>query len=38
MAEDTDGASVFLARNSWELSYAKKERPDIRFDATRERG
>jgi len=37
MAEDRDGAPVYLARNAWELSYTEREWPNIRFAATRER-
>jgi peptide chain release factor 3 len=37
MAEDRDGAPIFLARNSWELRYAQKQWPGIVFAATRER-
>lgn len=37
MAEDRDGAPVFLARDSWELNYAAREWPNIRFLETRER-
>jgi peptide chain release factor 3 len=37
MAEDRDGAPIFLARNGWELRYAQKEWPNILFAATRER-
>lgn len=37
MAEDRDGASVFLARNLWELNRAREDFPKIRFSDTRER-
>ncbi len=37
MAEDRDGAPVFLARNSWELNYTQERNPKIRFTSTRER-
>ncbi|MBV9841744.1 MAG: peptide chain release factor 3 [Sphingomonadaceae bacterium] len=37
MAEDRDGAPVFLARDNWELSYVNERSPDIRFSATKER-
>jgi peptide chain release factor 3 len=37
MAEDRDGAPVYLARNVWELNYTKEHWPKIRFEATRER-
>ncbi len=36
MAEDRDGAPVFLARNSWELDYVAKDWPAVRFDKSRE--
>ncbi|MBI3707914.1 MAG: peptide chain release factor 3 [Proteobacteria bacterium] len=36
MAEDRDGAPVFLARNAWELNYTRERWPDIRFNTTRE--
>jgi len=36
IAEDRDGAPVFLARNSWELNYTKERWPQIRFLTTRE--
>ncbi|HIJ62108.1 MAG TPA: peptide chain release factor 3 [Rhodospirillaceae bacterium] len=36
MAEDRDGALVFLARNAWTLSRAQQDFPDLRFLATRE--
>ncbi len=37
MAEDGDGAPVFLAKSSWEINYAQEKFPDISFTATRER-
>jgi peptide chain release factor 3 len=37
MADDRDGAPIFLARTSWELRYAQKNFPLVRFAATRER-
>jgi len=36
MAEDRDGAPVFLARNMWELDYVAKDWPGVRFDKARE--
>ena len=36
LAEDRDGAPVFLARNAWELGYIQRQYPDIRFAKTRE--
>lgn len=37
MAEDRDGAPVFLAKSAWELRYTGEKRPAIRFNKTRER-
>ena len=37
VAEDGDGAPVFLARNSWELGRIQQDNPALRFRATRER-
>src|SRR5690606_3627568 len=37
LAEDRDGAPVFLARNAWELNRRMEEWPALRFSATRER-
>lgn len=37
MAEDRDGAPVFLAKNAWELRYTGEKHPAIRFLKTRER-
>ena len=36
MAEDHNGAPVFLARNSWRLDKAKEDYPEVRFLNTRE--
>ena len=36
MAEDRDGALVYLARNSWQLGRAQQDFPAVRFSATRE--
>ena len=36
MAEDREGAAVYLARNSWQLGRAQQDFPAIRFTATRE--
>ena len=38
MAEDRDGAPVFLAKSSWELGYIAGKFPDVKFAKTRERG
>jgi len=37
MAEDRDGAAVFLAKSAWELGYVGGKFPNIRFLKTRER-
>ncbi|MEO3433242.1 peptide chain release factor 3 [Inquilinus sp. CAU 1745] len=37
IAEDRDGAPVFMARNNWELNHIQQTWPDLRFTATRER-
>jgi peptide chain release factor 3 len=36
VATDHGGATVFLARNDWQLNRAKQDWPDIRFVTTRE--
>ncbi|CAA7613202.1 peptide chain release factor 3 [Magnetospirillum sp. UT-4] len=36
MAEDRDGAPVYLARNSWQLGRAQQDFPEVTFTATRE--
>ncbi|PPR62619.1 MAG: Peptide chain release factor 3 [Alphaproteobacteria bacterium MarineAlpha4_Bin2] len=36
IAEDHDGAPVFLARNAWHLDTAEKEWPEIKFLKTKE--
>jgi len=37
MAEDRDGAPVFMARDQWELNYTQQREARLRFTATRER-
>ena len=37
MAEDLDGAPVYLAKSAWDVGYAQEKNPDLRFLATRER-
>jgi peptide chain release factor 3 len=37
MAEDRDGAPVFLAKNAWELGYVGDKFPTVKFLKTRER-
>ena len=36
VAEDHDGATVFLARNDWQLQRVQKDWPALRFQSTRE--
>jgi len=36
MAEDHDGAPVFLARNAWHLNRAEEDWPDLKFLKTKE--
>jgi peptide chain release factor 3 len=36
IAEDHSGATVFLARNDWQLNRAKTDHPELRFLQTRE--
>ncbi len=36
LAEDRDGAPVFLARNRWDLERTQKDWPGLAFNATRE--
>lgn len=36
MAQDHDGAPVFLARNNWHLETTVKENPELRFLKTKE--
>jgi peptide chain release factor 3 len=37
MAEDVDGAPVFLGKSAWEIGYVQDKNPKIRFSATKER-
>jgi peptide chain release factor 3 len=37
MAEDRDGAPVFLAKSAWELGYVGDKFPGVKFLKTRER-
>ena len=37
VAEDRDGAPVFLARNAWDLKRTAEDWPALRISATRER-
>ncbi|MBL0219941.1 MAG: hypothetical protein IPQ07_39505, partial [Myxococcales bacterium] len=36
IAEDHSGATVFLARNEWQMNRAKLDFPQLRFLQTRE--
>ena len=37
IADDVDGAPVFMAKSAWELRYSAEKFPKIKFTATRER-
>jgi len=37
IAEDRDGAPVFLAKDAWELNYVEGKFPMLRFSATKDR-
>jgi peptide chain release factor 3 len=37
LAEDRDGAPVFLARDTWDLNRTIRDWPNLRFLKTRER-
>ena len=37
IADDVDGAPVFMAKSAWELRYSAEKWPKIKFTATRER-
>ena len=37
MAEDLDGAPVYLAKSAWDVGYAQEKNPEIKFSNTRER-
>jgi len=37
MAEDRDGAPVYMAKSAWEVGYTEEKWPKIRFSAIRER-
>jgi peptide chain release factor 3 len=37
MAEDVDGAPVFLGKSAWEIGYVQEKNPRIRFSAAKER-
>jgi len=37
MAEDVDGAPVFLGKSDWEIGYVQEKNPKVRFSASKER-
>jgi peptide chain release factor 3 len=37
MAEDIDGAPVFMGKSAWEINYVQDKNPKIRFTKTKER-
>jgi peptide chain release factor 3 len=37
IAEDVDGAPVFLGKSAWEIGYVQEKNPKIRFSASKER-
>lgn len=37
IAEDIDGALVFMAKNAWEVNYTQEKWPDIQFHRAKER-
>jgi len=37
MAEDVDGAPVYLGKSAWEIGYVREKNPDIRFSDVKER-
>jgi peptide chain release factor 3 len=37
MAEDVDGAPVFLGKSAWEIGYIQDKNPKVRFSASKER-
>lgn len=37
IAEDIDGALVFMAKSAWEVNYSQEKWPDLEFSRTRER-
>jgi peptide chain release factor 3 len=37
MAEDVDGAPVFLGKSAWEIGYVQDKNPKVRFSSTKER-
>ena len=37
MAEDVDGAPVYLGKSAWEIGYIQEKNPNVRFSDTKER-
>jgi peptide chain release factor 3 len=37
MAEDVDGAPVYLGKSAWEIGYVQEKNPNVRFSASKER-
>jgi peptide chain release factor 3 len=37
MAEDVDGAPVYLGKSAWEIGYVQEKNPNVRFNASKER-
>jgi peptide chain release factor 3 len=37
LAEDIDGAPVFLGKSAWEIGYVQEKNPKVRFSASKER-
>jgi peptide chain release factor 3 len=37
MADDLDGAPVYLGKSAWEIGYVQDKNPAIRFSTTKER-
>jgi peptide chain release factor 3 len=37
IAEDIDGALVFMAKSAWEVNYSQEKWPDIEFHRAKER-
>jgi len=37
IAEDVDGAPVFLGKSAWEIGYVQERNPAIRFSGSKER-
>ncbi len=37
MAEDVDGAPVFLGKSDWEIGYVQERNPKVRFSSSKER-